>query len=631
MYSKIKNVQIIISLLKQHNIKHIVLSAGTRHVPIAHSVENDDFFKTYSVVDERSAGYYALGLSKQLGEPVALACTSSTATCNYTPAISEAYYQKVPLLFLTGDRDPYKLNQLEDQMIDQVDMYKNFCKKCVDLPIVETERDVWYCQRLVNEAILELNHHGSGPVQINFHINQTIQDIADASVAELPMYNKIERLDLSTDENKWKEKANILKQKKNILIVVGSRVPATDALKSAISAFEARYNCVIATEKLSNLWCNSALDTYCMAESITGAVLRKTHIDLVVFFGGNYISRLKTMLRGIYDSFESWIINDDGAVMDQYQNLTCIFECRPEDFFDYFAEANSEGKNDGELYGNFMGLIKGIKNVDVKSLPSIVNKQLIGDAKFKKLPEPTGDALIPEDYLSSFLAMNSLAKRIPENSLLHLSILNSTRIMQLFPLKDGVQVYSNLGTDGIDGSMSTFFGQSKIEENKQCYLVIGDLSFFYDMNSIGIRNIGKNVHILLVNNGGGAEFYFSMGPKMLPNIDMHIAAAHNHRAKEWVEANGFKYLSASNANEFESVIDEFASETNESPVVLEIFTSKENDMKILKGYRRAIAQDLPTVKIARKIEEVPIVRKIVQTEVGKSLKSELKRRLKKFI
>ena len=126
MYTKILNVQIILSLLKQHGIRHLVLSAGTRHVPLAHSVENDSYFICYSVVDERSAAYFALGLSKELGEPVAIACTSSTATCNYTPAVAEAYYQRIPLLILTGDRDPYRLGQLEDQMINQVDMYRNF-------------------------------------------------------------------------------------------------------------------------------------------------------------------------------------------------------------------------------------------------------------------------------------------------------------------------------------------------------------------------------------------------------------------------------------------------------------------------------------------------------------------------
>lgn len=630
MYSKIKNVQIIVSLLKQHNIKHIVLSAGTRHVPIAHSVENDDFFVTYSVVDERSAGYYALGLSKQLGEPVALACTSSTATCNYTPAIAEAYYQKVPLLFLTGDRDPYCLDQLEDQMINQVDMYRNFCKKCVSLPVVETEKDVWYCQRLVNEAILELNHHGCGPVQINFPINQSINDIADASVPELPLYNKIERFELTTPEEKWAAKVDELKKKSRILVVVGSRTPASNELKESIDLFANRYNCVIATEKLSNLWCENALDTYLVAESITGAVLRKMEIDLVIFFGGNYLSRLKVMLKGLKNEFSSWIINDDGAIMDQYQNLTSVFECPPEDFFRYFANNNPTGVNNRELYGGFTQLINNIKNIDVATLPDLVNKQAIGDAKFKKLPVPEGDELIPSNYLSSFLAMNALSKRIPENSLLHLSILNSTRITQMFSLKKNVQVYSNLGTDGIDGSMSTFLGQSKIEEDRPCYLVIGDLSFFYDMNSVGIRNIGKNVHILLVNNGGGAEFYFSMGPKLLPNIDMHISAAHNHKAKEWVEANNFEYYSATNADELNAVIDKFAANDHDRPAILEIFTNKENDVKILKGYRRAIAQDLPVAKLARQIESIPVVQQIAQTEVGKTLKENLKKGLKKF-
>ena len=123
MYTSIQNVAIIIALLKKHGIRHLVLSAGTRHVPLAHSVENDEYFNCYSVVDERSAAYYALGLSKEFREPVAVACTSSTATCNYVPAVAEAYYQHIPLLVLTGDRDPYLLDQLEDQMIDQVDMY----------------------------------------------------------------------------------------------------------------------------------------------------------------------------------------------------------------------------------------------------------------------------------------------------------------------------------------------------------------------------------------------------------------------------------------------------------------------------------------------------------------------------
>lgn len=626
MYTKIKNVQILVSLLKQHNIRHLVLSAGTRHVPLAHSVENDDFFKCYSVVDERSAGYFALGLAKELNEPVAIACTSSTATCNYVPPIAEAYYQKVPLLVLTGDRDPYLLGQLEDQMINQVDMYKNFCKKCVSLPVVETEKDIWYCQRLINEAILELDHHGKGPVQINFPINQSIEDIADASIPELPIYNKIDRCELGKASIKWEEKAEKLKKAKRILVVCGSALPASEELKNAIDAFADRYNCVISTEYLSNIHCRNEVNTYLVGEAITGNVLKKMNPDIVIFFGGNFLSRIKVMLRVIKDTCESWVISEDGAIMDPFQNLTNVFECTPEYFFDFFAKANLNGKNDRAIQDEFVHLRKKINVPEADKLAQRVNQLAINDAKFKKLPVPEEKDLIPENYLSAFFAMHGLSKKIPRNSLLHLSILNSTRIMQMFELDDSIAVYSNIGTDGIDGSMSTFLGQSNMHPNKQCFLVIGDLSFFYDMNSLGIRHIGPNVHILLINNGGGAEFYFSMGPERLPNIDMHISAAHQNSARDWVLSNGFRYLTAGNADEFQEVLPQFVSDKEQGPVVLEVFTNKANDIKVLKGFRRLIHQE----NLADKVKANPVVQQVVQTEAGQSVKNMIKNGLKKF-
>lgn len=628
MYTKIKNVQILVSLLKQHNIRHLVLSAGTRHVPLAHSVENDDFFKCYSVVDERSAGYFALGLAKELGEPVAIACTSSTATCNYVPPIAEAYYQKVPLLVLTGDRDPYLLDQLEDQMINQVDMYKNFCKKCVSLPIVESDKDVWYCQRLINEAILELNHHGAGPVQINFPINQSIEDIADASAPELPLYNKIERCEIGKNEELWLKKTEKLKKAKRILVLCGSAVPASRKLEQAMDAFAERYNCIISTEHLSNLHCKNAVNTYLVAEAISANVLRKLSPDVVIFMGGNFLSRIKVQLRVIKDSCESWIINDDGAIMDPFQNLTNVFECPPEYFFNFFAEQNPKGCNDRELESEFTALRAKIKVPDPYKLAERVNQLAINDAKFKKLPVP--DDLIPENYLSAFLAMYGLTKAIPNNSLVHLSILNSTRITQMFELDPSITVFSNIGTDGIDGSMSTFLGQARVHPDRQCFLIIGDLSFFYDMNSISIRDIGPNVHILLVNNGGGAEFYFSMGPSRLPNIDQHISAAHNNSAKDWILSNNFRYLTAKNAEEFDAAMPQFMDPNADRPVVMEVFTDKTNDIKILKGFRRLIHQESLAERVVEQVKKNPVVQQVVQTEVGQSVKNKLRDGIKRF-
>jgi 2-succinyl-5-enolpyruvyl-6-hydroxy-3-cyclohexene-1-carboxylate synthase len=172
MYTVIKNLQILMALLKKHNISHLVISLGARMKDFAFSVENDPYFTCYSVVDERSAAYFAMGIAQELGRPVGIVCTSSTTTCNYLPGITESFYQGVPLVVMTGDRDPYYLGQMEYQMIRQVNMYDRVVKKSVNLPVVNNDEDFWYCERLINEALLELNHRGCGPVHINVPILQ---------------------------------------------------------------------------------------------------------------------------------------------------------------------------------------------------------------------------------------------------------------------------------------------------------------------------------------------------------------------------------------------------------------------------------------------------------------------------
>lgn len=628
MYTSIQNVSIIVALLKEHNIRHLVLSAGTRHVPLAHSVENDDFFTCYSVVDERSAAYFALGVAKELRVPVAVACTSSTATCNYLPAVSEAYFQNIPLLVLTGDRDPYLLDQLEDQMINQVDMYHNFIRKSVTLPVVTTEREAIYAQRMVNDALLALRSHNGGPVQINFPINQTIEEIADASAPELPAVKAIRRLEIESPQSAWKAIQQKLADKKRIMIICGSALPATQEEKDAVTRFFKAYNCVFCTEYLSNLDTQGCVNTYLLGEAITGEVVRTViRPDLIIFFGNNYVSRWKAMLKYQKGLCESWQITRDGDIKDPFQNLTNVFECSPRYFFDWMAEHAGTGRNDMEIYSTVSGMSESIKLPTMQQLIDKTNGYIKADAKFKKLPEPGEKDLIPAGYLSGFAAMYGLSRHIPAGSLVHLSILNSTRITQMFPLKKDVAVYSNIGTDGIDGSMSTFYGQAD-STDRPCYLVIGDLSFFYDMNSVGIRHIGKNVHILLVNNGGGAEFYFSMGPARLPNIDRHISAAHEKSAKAWVEYNGFTYMSARTLEEYEQKVESFAKA--EGPVIMEVFTEKLRDVTILKSFRRSIQIKTGAASVAQKVESIPIVGKALETEAGRNFKDKLKTNFRKL-
>lgn len=554
MYTKMINVQILISLMKKHNIKNIVLSAGTRHAPVARCVENDPFFKTYSIVDERSAGYFALGIARQTGEPVAIACTSSTATCNYLPAIAEAYHQNIPLLVLTGDRDPYLLGQLEDQMIDQPGMYEHFVKKTVDLPIVRyrSKYDFWYCERLVNEALLELTHHGKGPVHINFRVTGTVPEMIDDTIDELPQTKLIERISYNTKQEKWQECISELKSAKRILVICGMNNNVADIELEYMKKFFEKYNCVFSIEHMSNIKFDGALLTFMAAQTLSEAGFAETLMpDIVISLGGNFISALKGQLRANQRKFKHWSITETGEIVDCFYSLNKTFECSIEYFFKYFVENVQEDiKNNREYYTLWKEQIQKVKYIQ--------------NLEF-----------------TNMYAIENLSKKIPDNSILHLGILNSTRIMQHYELPEHIKVYSNIGTDGIDGSMSTFLGQA-FSTDEQAFLVFGDLSFFYDMNSIGIRHIKNNVRIMMVNNGGGGEFHFTMGKERFAKLDEHIAASHNASAKEWVESRGFKYLSAKNKEEFNKNLEKFVNEDSDKPMFFEVFTDRDKDGKTLR-------------------------------------------------
>lgn len=589
MYTTLKSYQIIIGLLKKYGIKHCVLSAGSRNVPFVHSVEEDDYFKCYSVVDERSAGYFALGLAQQLNEPVVISCTSSTATCNYYPAVAEAYYQNVPVIVLTSDRDPAMLGQWEDQMIDQVGMYDRHVKKSVNLPRdINSRDDFIYCQRLVNEALLELNHHGKGPVHINIPMKNYSTDFSAKTLAKV---TKIERVDLESSSNIWKEKLQRLKDSERILIACGQNSYVSDELKDSIQAFFRKFNSAISVEYMANIECDGVINTSVCWDSryITVKKFREFMPDIVISFGGNIMGGIKEVLRSCCGKFEHWLIQEDGRVVDTFKSITTIFECTPEYYFKYFAD------NAGDTVANDMQYYNEIKTY--------------------------ADGVIYPDFeYSSIYAIKNVVERIPADSVLHLSINNAIRITNFFKLKGNVKVYANIGTHGIDGCLSSFLGQAEAAPDKLCYLIIGDLSFFYDMNAMRIRHIGNNVRILLINNRGGSEFYYN-SIWQNEKSDLHTTARHATKAEGWINETGFKYLTAKDKASYDSVIDEFMSETSDSPIFMEVFTEMKTDAdKIYDFY----ALSSPKSKEETKISGKRVIKRIIGDENSKKLKQKIK-------
>ena len=545
MYTEVKVYQIIIALLKEYGIRHCVLSAGSRNVPFVHSIEEDPFFTCYSVVDERSAGYFALGLAQELGEPVVISCTSSTATCNYWPPVSEAFYQNVPLVVLTSDRDPMMLGQWEDQMIDQVGMYDRHVKKSVNLPIIE-DHDGWlFCQRLINEALLELDHHGTGPVHINV---PTRGYNSSFNVKTLPEVRRIVRVETIHNDNVWNAYADVLTRAKRVLVVSGQNTAVSKQFADALAAFSGKYNVAIAAEHMANIPRDMAFNPVACMETryITEKKFSEFLPDIVISFGGNVTAGLKTMLRKNAGNFEHWSIREDGSVCDMYKSLTTIFECTPEQFFKEMADSS-----------------KGIN--DLKYLSALKDYE----ASFE----------IPELEYCNVLAIQEVVQRIPSGSILHLAINNAIRLTNFFELNPEVKVYANIGTYGIDGPISSFLGQAAAS-NKQSFLVVGDLAFFYDMNALRIRHVTDKVHILLLNNQGGEEFYYNQSWKNEAS-DLHTTARHHTKAEGWTKECGFRYLSAHNEDELANAIDDFFDDTKNGPVLLEVFTEMASDSKVI--------------------------------------------------
>lgn len=563
MYSSLKNIQILVSLMKKYNVKNIVISAGTRHTPFVYSVEHDDFFKTYSVVDERSAAFFAIGLIEELHEPVAVVCTSGTAAANYVSAANEAFYQQLPLLLLTADRNHYYMFQQEEQMIPQEGLYSQVCKNVVTLGHVRDEKDFWYYSRICNEALLDLTQGEMGPVHINFIVENDYpihQGIVKFEERELPDIKKINRLTLEDSFNEWKIWAEKLKKSK-ILIVYGQYRPLSMEEQNRIEQFCEKYNVVISNDIISNLHTKYCIPTFAMCRTLNRAQMEMLCPDIVITMHANTISEIKSQLIPFKDKFEHWHISSKGQVSDPFKILSDVVACSPMTFFKKFAELG-KGMSEHEYYSDWRNVYN-----------TIGRKGSLNEE--------------PIEY-SSMYAVQQYIKNIPMNSLLHIANSNSIRLSAYFDVNPTVTVYDNRGTHGIDGSMSAFIGQASVS-NRLSFLVIGDLSFFYDMNALWNQYIGNNVRILVCNNSGGAIFHTYPNTKNVPTLDEHIAAAHKTSVKNWVVSRGFEYLSATNKVEFDNALNCLMNASNDHPILLEAFTNMTVDAKciasILNPYR----------------------------------------------
>lgn len=548
MYTDKKSILQLAALLKAHGIRKIVLCPGSRNIPIVQTLANIPDFTCYPMTDERSAGFFALGLALHGGTPAAVCCTSGTALLNLHPAVAEAFYQQVPLVVISADRPAAWIGQMDGQTLPQPGVFGSLVKKSVDLPEVDSEESEWYCNRLINEALLELNHHGKGPVHINVPISEPFFKLP---VTELPEVRVITRYQgLSVYDKDYQPLIDRLNRYQRRMAVVGQM--------NLIYLFDKRYTKMLYkhfawfTENISNqtvpgvpirniepLLCSMNFETQ-----------QKMRPELLITYGGHIISkRLKKFLRR-HPPVEHWHIAPDGEVVDLYGSLTTVIEMDPFEFLEKIA-------------------------------PMMENRTPEYPRQWEALSKAIPQAQF--DY-SEMSAIGAVIKNLPTPCSLHLANSSVVRYAQLFDIPANVEILSNRGTNGIEGSLSTALGYATASD-KLNYLFIGDLSFFYDMNALWNSNYGANIRILLLNNEGGEIFHALPGLELHENARRFVTATHCTTAKAWAEDRGFEYLSARNSEELNAAVTVFtqASVTNR-PMLLEVFTDKNLDIEMLKEY-----------------------------------------------
>lgn len=536
-YTVEKHTQILIALLKEHGVKKIVASPGTTNVCLVGGLQSDPYFEIYSSVDERSAAFIAVGLAAESGEPVALSCTGSTASRNYIPGLTEAYYRKLPVLAITAAQHLGRVGQNYGQVIDRSSPLADIVRESVVCDCVYTEEDEWACAVNVNKALIALRKNGGGPA----HINLVTTYNKDFSCETLPPVKTIRHISDTKDMPS-------LEGYKHIAILVGAHGKWTAELSHAVENFCEAYDAVVIMNHASNYKGEYGYDPD-LINHMAQYAPQPERADLVIYIGS--VSRY---VSGMNEK-EMWRVNPDGEIRDIERKLTRVFAMDETEFFSYYASHKTPSAEN-----NYAGQWQ-------SECRRILDR-------------------MPELPLSNVWIAKELSQMLPENCVFHLSGSNTARAWNFFPVSKTIDCYSNEGTMGIDGQVSALIGESLANPNRLHFGAVGDLTFFYDMNSLGNRHIGCNLRLLVVNNGKGAEFKIYSHPAYAFGEagDSYMAAAGHYGnkspllIKHYAEDLGYEYLTASTKEEFMESAKRFTvSEMTDRPMIFEVFTDSSDE------------------------------------------------------
>ncbi|WP_431109207.1 2-succinyl-5-enolpyruvyl-6-hydroxy-3-cyclohexene-1-carboxylic-acid synthase [Winogradskyella poriferorum] len=583
-YSKIPLSQTVVTLCKTHNVKHIIISPGSRNAPLTIGFTHDEFFNCYSIVDERCAAFFALGIAQQLQEPVALVCTSGSALLNYYPAISEAYYSNIPLLVLSADRPKHLIDVGDGQTIKQKNVYgehvlysanlkldlKDKEQKSTDdeLPIMRSienklerflglQKDIQsHNESEIHDAIT-IARLKSGPVHINVPFDEPLYEMVDELSINPKPFSIADRTE-KIDDFEIKSLLDVWHSAKRKMILVGVLQP-NSIEEQWLQELADDDSILVFTETTSNLHHPDffpGIDK--MIAPLNEEEFQSLQPDILLTFGGMIVSKkIKAFLRQ-YKPEDHWHVdlfkaNDTFFCLDKHIKLT------PNTFLKTFLpQVTHHTKSDYKT--NWLKVRQ--------------KRRKLQDDYLKTLP------------FSDFTVFNMLLKSVPKQSQLQLGNSSAIRYSQLFQLRKDIAVFCNRGTSGIDGSTSTAIGAA-LANTQRTTFITGDLSFFYDSNALWNNYIPKNFRIIVVNNEGGGIFRILPGHKNTENFDKYFETKHHLTAKQLCEMYGFEYSIASDEKSLDEALEKFYN-GSKKPKLLEVFTPSNINDKVLLDYFKFI-------------------------------------------
>lgn len=572
------NAQIVLAMLKGKGVHRAILCPGSTNIPITRSIQEDSAFDKISVIDERSAIYVACGIANETGEPVVVSCTGATSSRNFMSGLTEAYYRKLPIIAIMSMNDPVGLGNLHTQLVDRSSRPKDISKAFVSIPVIRDSSEIKQYALKLNSAFSELDRNGGGPICIEL-ITSNEGTFTTTSLPQVPVINRY----LEHNISQWPE----IDSHKRILIYMGAQRRLKDTTKNALERFVENHNAVVFTNVTSGYHGKySFASALACQQLVDNPEADKLLPDLILHFGemsGDYntsafMERLNTPV---------WRISPDGEFRQTFGTLQNVFQTDSETFLRHYDQNGTSNTTD-----------------EYRQAWKAYDSKVRGN--------------IPDLPFSNFWIEQYLSKTLPESSVVHPSILSSMECWNYFPPLHDISMSSNVGGFGIDGCLSELVGASIASPELLHYSIIGDLSFFYDMNILGNRHIKNNLRILLINNNVGMTFKYAnhYASKFGPETDEFIAAgghfinsgeasSSGSPAQAWSESLGFTYLKAYSKEDFLDSVKTFVS-PHRTPILFECFTSPRDEKqaretlynldsnKTLKGKLKKLAkQTLP--------------------------------------